>query len=206
MPTESQSSSLNHPFVPIGEATWKEPPLARIHRFKESPEFPRYMLLKKTLGIIPLSFLTGALIVFSSRGKSTMEQFLIISLMFSAVVLTLLLFVVGWSKLANCFEATYLMDEKGINRQRAGFNHFVPWQHMTHLEIVAHPALEQISLLIIRSRENRPMTDRLPLKVERFLDTVKITGPSTKDEIPFENGQIDTAFILDNYRKHQRKK
>lgn len=184
--------------------TWKEPLLARQHRIKESLAVLQARNLLK--GLLAILLLATIVIIVKSPPKTSLGQEIRFGVAFFLMFLMMFFVCWGGQLLANYFEATYSLNQKGLQIKRAGLLKFLPWWQISHLKIVPHPTLENIAL--IRIHQNGLIRIVLPQRLEnmtlfrnltRFIDIPYA-------EIPFELGQIDPAAVLELYQKHGRKK
>jgi len=169
--------------------TWKEPFVVRQHNKNFPRHFPPNLLRRKTYQFLFVSFLTPLMTAsffnFHIANRTQQQQFASLTLIFLGVALIGFILSVGIPILTRQLEATYRLDDKGITTRRAGFSSIMDWNSIKSLEIVPHPAIENISLLKVALLE---------------VFTMRI------EEIPFEREQIDSASVMELYEKNRPKK
>jgi hypothetical protein len=178
---------------------WKEPLSARKYRFKRFPRFALHKLLVVglmcLLPFVPLSF--------DSRQKLSVEDFLLLFLILYAF--SMLLFLVVWipNLLLNNFEATYSLDDKGLEAKRARLRRSTSWENIAHLEIVPHSTVENLFFIRIEKRMDGPGINPIPIPLGKEQNLFSmIFRRKSQVEIPFEAGQLDPAKVLELYQRH----
>ena len=171
---------------------WKEPLQARQHSIKQSMAFQQKRLLKL---ILPALFsgplMMACLFLVNPQKISDWHVLVRPSLIYSSICLVFLFVHVGCTMLSARFEATYLVDEKGIRIRRALIQRTLLWRFIRGVEVVPHPTLANIALLRIVYRVmNKPVTNH-------WVMNILVMNNEQIDELPFEPGQIDAAAIAE---------
>jgi hypothetical protein len=171
---------------------WKEPAQVRKERFKRFPRFYLKMLIVQVPWIL---LLVLALCWLPSR-KLTLNEALVFGALMTLFILIVMVLSSIFVHVVNCFEATYAVDEKGFQIQRAGINRSIKWRNVTQLEVIPCAGLDDIRIVRISTDPNQGTVPGLALLLEPTLWDYLTKRPKGYNEFPFEAESLKIADVV----------